>query len=417
MKKALTVVLILALALCSVFAGDFKFLFTELDQHPEILAGFLPTLTAIGAGYEGLSLIEGDLTQFQATIGGGYTQRVLFQDPVTGEPLISDQMLYDQIQVRWNLKFLQGFGDSWVEGKDLVTAYVGYEGRYEKAIDSMKVHEARFRGYADPVAREKGKTAIPSLDEWFNTHYDDGSGNGTLKGNKIYPDLADDYSAFMTNFYLGARLNLMDDKMVSNQGGLAEIKLQFAPSFLNNKASYYSVTFNAVAGTTLFEMSNKKGLNLFSVVLIDRVNVNWTDGSQVPVYASRPVSLGRKVRGFNTNSYNTNFTVVNNLDIRLAGPEFLLDGVFPRLNLFFDMGWHAGNYLNTGHNGVAAASAGAMAEKYDLKRFLCSTGFQLEMCIYDFIDLGFQLSYLISGDNMKTPGEKFITGATFFLDF
>ncbi|MBQ3730105.1 MAG: hypothetical protein II903_11465 [Spirochaetales bacterium] len=417
MKKALTVVLILALALCSVFAGDFKFLFTELDQHPEILAGFLPTLTAIGAGYEGLSLIEGDLTQFQATIGGGYTQRVLFQNPVTGEPLISDQMLYDQIQVRWNLKFLQGFGDSWVEGKDLVTAYVGYEGRYEKAIDSMKVHEARFRGYADPVAREKGKTAIPSLDEWFNTHYDDGSGNGTLKGNKIYPDLADDYSAFMTNFYLGARLNLMDDKMVSNQGGLAEIKLQFAPSFLNNKASYYSVTFNAVAGTTLFEMSNKKGLNLFSVVLIDRVNVNWTDGSQVPVYASRPVSLGRKVRGFNTNSYNTNFTVVNNLDIRLAGPEFLLDGVFPRLNLFFDMGWHAGNYLNTGHNGVAAASAGAMAEKYDLKRFLCSTGFQLEMCIYDFIDLGFQLSYLISGDNMKTPGEKFITGATFFLDF
>lgn len=417
MKKALTVVLILALALCSVFAGDFKFLFTELDQHPEILAGFLPTLTAIGAGYEGLSLIEGDLTQFQATIGGGYTQRVLFQNPVTGEPLISDQMLYDQIQVRWNLKFLQGFGDSWVEGKDLVTAYVGYEGRYEKAIDSMKVHEARFRGYADPVAREKGKTAIPSLDEWFNTHYDDGSGNGTLKGNKIYPDLADDYSAFMTNFYLGARLNLMDDKMVSNQGGLAEIKLQFAPSFLNNKASYYSVTFNAVAGTTLFEMSNKKGLNLFSVVLIDRVNVNWTDGSQVPVYASRPVSLGRKVRGFNTNSYNTNFTVVNNLDIRLSGPEFLLDGVFPRLNLFFDMGWHAGNYLNTGHNGVAAASAGAMAEKYDLKRFLCSTGFQLEMCIYDFIDLGFQLSYLISGDNMKTPGEKFITGATFFLDF
>lgn len=413
MKKALTVVLILALALCSVFAGDFKFLFTELDQHPEILAGFLPTLTAIGAGYEGLSLIEGDLTQFQATIGGGYTQRVLFQNPVTGEPLISDQMLYDQIQVRWNLKFLQGFGDSWVEGKDLVTAYVGYEGRYEKAVDSMKVHEARYRGYADPVTREEGRTPIPSLDEWFNTHYDDGSGNGTLKGNKIYPDLADDYTAFMTNFYLGARLNLMDDKMVSNEGGLAEIKLQFAPSFLNNKASYYSVTFNAVAGTTLFEMSNKKGLNLFSVVLIDRVNVNWTDGSQVPVYASMPVSLGRKVRGFNTNSYNTNFSVVNNLDIRLAGPEFLLDGVFPRLNLFFDVGWHAGNYFNTGHNGVPAVEAGAM----DLKRFLCSTGFQLEMCIYDFIDLGFQLSYLISGDNMKTPGEKFITGATFFLDF
>ena len=406
MKKALTVVLVLALALCSVFAGDFKFLFTELDQHPEILAGFLPTLTAIGAGYEGLSLIDGNLTQLQATIGGGYTQRALFQNPDNGEPLLDDIMLFDQIQLRWNLKFLQGFGESWVEGKDLVTAYIGYEGRYEKAVDSMKVHEERYRGYADADTRTKGKTPIPSLDEWFNSHFP-----STLAGNRIYPDLADDYTAFMTNFYLGARLNLMDDKMVSNEGALAEIKLQFAPSFLNKKASYYSITFNAVAGTTLLEVSNKKGQNLFSIVLIDRLNVNWTDGSKVPVYASMPVSLGRKVRGFNTNSYNTNFTVVNNLDLRLAGPEFIMDGVFPRLNIFFDMGWYAGNYFNSDN------SAAAMAEKYDLKRFLCSAGFQLEMCIFDFIDLGFQLSYLISGDNMRTPGEKFITGATFFLDF
>ncbi|MBR2281775.1 MAG: hypothetical protein IJ863_04035, partial [Spirochaetales bacterium] len=137
MKKALVVVLVLAVAVCSVFAGDFKFLFTELDQHPEILAGFLPTLTTIGVGYNGLDLIEGDLTQVQVTIGGGYTQRALFQNPLTGEPLIDDIMLYDTIQMRWNLKFLQGFGDSWVEGKDLVTAYVGYEGRAEKGVDSM----------------------------------------------------------------------------------------------------------------------------------------------------------------------------------------------------------------------------------------------------------------------------------------
>lgn len=410
MKRILTVVLVLALALCSVFAGDFKFLFTELDQHTEILSGFLPTLVTVGAGYNGLSLIEGDLTQIQATIGGGYTQRVLFQDPYTGEPLIADQMLYDQIQVRWNLKFLQGFGESWVEGQDLVTAYVGYEGRYEKAVDSMKAGELRYRGYADPESRNKGKTPIPTLDDWFNVHFP-GAGSGTLAGNKIYPDLADDYTAFMTNFYIGAKLNMMQDRMVANEGLLAEVKLQFAPAFLNKKASYYSITFNAVAGTTLLEIPSKKGRNLFSIVVLDRLNVNWTDGSKVPVYASMPVSLGRKVRGFNTNSYNTNFTVVNNLDIRLAGPEFLMDGLFPRLNLFVDLGWYAGNYLNSDKK------AGDMAEKYQLKRLLCSAGVQLELCVMDFIDLGFQVSYLVSGDNMRTPGERFITGATFFLDF
>ncbi len=401
MKKALVVVLVLVLAVCSVFAGDFKFLFTELDQHPEILAGFLPTLTTIGVGYDGLDLIEGDLTQLQVTLGGGYTQRALFQDPATGEPLVDDQLLYDTIQMRWNLKFLQGFGDSWVPGKDLVTVYAGYEGRAEKGVNSMVLGEERRRG-------KSGKTAIPSLDSWFGT---------TLEGNLIYPDLADDYSAFMTNFYAGAKLNLMDDKMVSNEGATAEIKLQFAPGFIKDGASYYSVTLNGVAGTTLFEISSKKGRNLFSVVAIDRVNVNWTDGDQVPVYASMPVSLGRKVRGFNTNSFNTNFTVVNNLDIRLAGPEPVIDGIFPRLNLFFDMGWHAGNYFNTGHNGVDAASASAMAEKYGLERFLCSTGFQLEMCFFDFIDLGFQLAYLINGANPRNPDSSFITGATFFLDF
>ena len=407
MKKALTIVLVLALAVCSVFAGDFKFLFTELDQHPEILAGFLPTLTAIGVGYNGLDLIDGNLTQLQFTIGGGYTQRVLFQDPLTGEPLIANQLLYDDIQLRWNLKFLQGFGQSPVEGLDLVTAYVGYEGRYEKGVDSMKLGEPRLRGYAATDATgtkgtATGTTPIPAMDDWFGP---------TKAGNKIYPDLADDYTAFMHNFYIGAKLNLMDDKMVSNEGALAEIKLQFAPGFLNKKASYYTITLNGVAGTTLLEVANKKGMNLFSIVLIDRVNATWTDGSKVPVYASRPVSLGRKVRGIDTNSYNTNFSVVNNLDLRLAGPEFLMSGVFPRLNIFFDMGWHAGNYLNTKH------SAADMAEKYGLKRFLCTTGFQLEMCFFDFIDLGFQLSYLINGENMKNPQSKFITGATFFLDF
>ncbi|MBQ7645344.1 MAG: hypothetical protein IJS84_10010 [Spirochaetales bacterium] len=402
MKKAFTVLIVLILAVCSVFAGDFKFLFTELDQHPEILAGFLPTLTSIGVGYEGLELIPGNLTQIQATIGGGYTQRVLFQDPVTGKPLISNQLLYDDIQIRWNLKFLQGFGDSWVEGLDLVTAYLGYEGRYEKGVDSMVLGQERMRGYVDPLTKEKGATAIPSLNDWFGA---------SKAGNSIYPDLADDYIAFMTNFYAGARLNLMDDKMVSNEGFLAELKLQFAPGFFNKKASYYSITLNAVAGTTLYELSDKKGLNLFSIVLIDRANVNWTDGSKVPVYASRPVSLGRKVRGFDTDSYDTNFTVVNNLDIRLAGPEFLLDGIFPRLNLFFDMGYHAGNYFNTDY------SAKSMADELGLKQFLCSTGIQLEMCFFDFIDLGFQVSYLITGDNMRKPGERFITGATFFLDF
>lgn len=407
MKKTLIVVLLVLVTLCSAFAGDFKFLFTELDQHPEILAGFLPTLTAVGTSYEGFEFIPGNLTQLQVTVGGGYTQRVVFQSPYNGMPLIANQGIYDCIQFRWNLKLLQGFGASWVEGKDLVTVYAGYEGRYEINKDSMAVGQERYRGYADEGTKTTGETSIKSLDDWFSSFADT-----TKINNAIYPDLADDYKAFMNNFYLGAKLNGMNDQMVTTDGFLTELKLQFAPAFLNKKASYYSITLNAVGAKTLYELqSSKTGTNLFSIVIIDRVNVNWTNGSKVPVYAQMPVSLGRKVRGFNTNSYNTNFTVVNNLDIRFAGPEPIIDGIFPRLNVFFDVGYYAGDYFNT------KISAKSQAEELGLERVLCSVGAQLEMSFFDFIDLGFQVSYLINGDNLRRPGERIITGATFFLDF
>ena len=408
MKKALVVALILVVALTSVFAGDFKFLFTELDQHPEILAGFLPTLTSFGASYEGFEFVPGNLTQLQVTIGGGYTQRVVFQNPKTGEPLIANQGIYDCIQARWNLKLLQGFGASWVEGKDLVTVYVGYEGRYEANVDSMKVGESRLKGYKDATTDPKttGTTEILSLDNWFASY------GITNADNSIYPDLSDDYKAFMNNFYLGVKLNGMDDKMVICDGFLSELKLQFAPAFLNKEASYYSITLNAVASKTLYEMkSSSSDNNVFSIVIIDRVNLNWTDGSKVPVYAQMPVSLGRKVRGFNTNSYNTNFTAVNNLDIRFSGPEPFIDGIFPRLNLFFDVGTYAGNFFNT------ELSASTEAEEKGLERVLCSVGAQLELSFFDFIDLGFQVSYLINGNNLRNPEQRIITGATFFLDF
>ena len=409
MKKVLLVALVLLLAVGSVFAGDFKFLFTELDQHPEILSGFLPTLTAFGTSYEGLEFIDGRLTQLQVTIGGGYTQRVLFQNPKTGEPLISNQGIFDAVQIRWNLKLLQGFGSSWVEGKDLYTVYFGYEGRYESGTDSMVTGSERFRGYEISATGEKkanSPTAILSMDDWFKS-YDSSSATTT-----IYPDLANGYSAFMNNFYFGAKLNGMDDEMVASDGFLAELKVQFAPSFLNKKASYYSITLNAVASKTLYEISEQSSSNnLFSIVIIDRVNFNWTDGSKVPIYAQMPVSLGRKVRGFNTNSYNTNFTVVNNFDIRLAGPEPFIDGIFPRLNIFFDIGYYAGDYFNTN------ISAKSMAQELGLERVLCSTGLQLEMSFFDFIDLGFQVSYLINGYNLRNPEQRWITGATFFLDF
>ena len=82
MKKKLFLVIIAVLAVLSgAYASDFKFVFGDLGQHAEILGGFLPTYLKAGAGYTGLSLIEGHTTEIDFLAGAGYNQRKVWQDP------------------------------------------------------------------------------------------------------------------------------------------------------------------------------------------------------------------------------------------------------------------------------------------------------------------------------------------------
>ena len=400
MKKALVLLTIIALAagMCFGAGGDFAFLFTELDQHVEILNGFLPTLVTVGAGYRGLTLSEGDLTQINLTFGGGYTQRKSYQNPVDGSPLSGDFLVFDAIQTRWNLKMLQGLGESWVQGQDLVTLYAGYEGRWEKYVDSMVKTQLRHNGTADITHPAETTYPVPTLAGWQG---------GALAGTAILRELDADRTMTATTLYAGIILNGMEDTGVTSDGILGKFDLQWAPGGLStDEISYFSATLNVVVSKTLWQKQAANGSNALSVVLIDRFNANWTDGSYVPLYAQGPVSLGRKVRGYNTYAFNTNFTVVNNLDLRISGPDRMLDflsGVFPRLNLFVDCGWHTGRYFNSAIEG---------------SHFLASTGAQLEMSFMDFIDLGIQVAWILSDtQNPVTPWSRMIMGATFFLDF
>lgn len=137
---------------------------------------------------------------------------------------------------------------------------------------------------------------------------------------------------------------------------------------------------------------------------MDRVHFNWTDGDAVPMKAQKSITLGRIVRGFNSFSYNYQFTSVNNFDLRFCGPEVIpnIKGILPRINLFFDAGYGFGNYLNTDVWG---------------EQFLSSTGVQVTVSFFDFIDLGLQYSYLFTGTNFVHYGDNLVMSWTFFLDF
>ncbi len=393
-KRLLVLLLVVCVAVTSVFGGDWKFVFGDLDQHPEVLMGFLPSYFAGGVGYTGLSLIENDTTEFQLIAGGGYSQRKVWQNPVTGEPITANPLVYDVWRVEWQFKFLQGFGESWVPGKDLVTVTAGYEGRWEYNVDSFKVGEKRNNGGSYPIL---------TIDNWFAQH----SGNA----DAIYPDMSlGDYGKRMmlgTTFMAGVKLNMMDDGMTYQQGFSANLVGRYAPLALNRslggEADFYTVTLNMQGAYTPYQLESSKGFNLFSITLVDRLYANWTDGTKVPVYAQSAGSLGRQVRGFNNWTYNSNFIVVNNFDLRFIGPEPFFNGVCPRINMFFDIGYGCGNYFNT---------------KLKADNLLMSTGVQFTVSVFDFIDLGYQLAYLIKGDNyVDGASSRLATTVTFFLDF
>ena len=392
MKKLITISLALLLTLSSAGASDWHFWGKDLDQHPEILAGFLPTYLYGGVGYKGFELLDDHTTDLQLMAGAGYVQRKLFQDPLTGEsspePVDGGPVIYDLVQVDWALKFLQGFFESPVEpGDDLLTVTLAYEGKFESAMDSRAAGE---------VKKNWGQATVHTLDEYL----------ATMTGRPIYPDLQGNHQFLGTNLNLGFEIDLMTDDIETNDGLLFNLDFDWAPLALNTaldgEADFYSVVFNAVGAKTLYQFKTGDD-HWFSLSLVDRFNLNWTSGDMVPVYAQKQGSLGRKVRGFASYSFNREFTAVNNLDLRLTGPALGVDGLYVRLNLFFDMGYALGDYYNTD-----------ISPDGD---FLASTGAQISLTIFDFIDIGYQVAYLINGRNYAKGDTPFTHNFIFFLDF
>ena len=83
MKKLLTILLVFVMVLSGAAASspEFRFVFGDLDQHPEVLIGFCPTYLLLGFGAD-FHFIENNTSELQVLVGGGYNQRMVFQNPM-----------------------------------------------------------------------------------------------------------------------------------------------------------------------------------------------------------------------------------------------------------------------------------------------------------------------------------------------
>lgn len=360
-KKIFSVVAISVITAVSLFASDFGFVFDSLGQHPDYLGGIVPVYYNAGVGYKGLTLLEDNTTEFQLLLGGGLSQRKLFQEKVNGLPVFSSTEA-NIIGVDGTLKMKQGFlNDTLISDLAITTAY--------QYIDDKDV----------------------------------------IAASTVFPDLgknSETYSAITHSLLY----NKMDDRMFTQDGYSAELELTYAPSFSNSAADFISGKFEIQLAKTLFTLkAARDNRNILSVVVVDRFLSNYTEGKVVPTSFQSDISLGKQVRGFTKYSYNTKMNFVNNFDLRISTFEITETSpiiLLPRFNFFLDTGYAIGNYLNSS---VSIASKDAL---------LMSTGLQATLSVMDKVDLGYQLAYLISGNNYAAGSAKKLIGSiTFFLDF
>ena len=321
MKKIAMILLVLLVLSFCLSAGDFTVTAKALDTYPDLLFGLLPTFAIPGLAYSGLSIVEGIRTDIYVFAGGGFTRNALWTDS-DGNPIDphvidvgSDQFLDDQAYDRWEVDFIFGLKQGIIQNPERKRPTIAVYGQYG-------IH-------------------------WESPQENDGSSYIFSGTEAMYPD---QNGVAVSSFTVGAMYDMLDKGAVP-KGIIADVSIFAAPEFLANNllgtSNFYSALSVVKGYLPLYQIKQESGLNLLGIYLSDRLQADVIWGSMVPQDYKIDPALGTKIRGFEKNSIGTSFTLVNNFDLRIAGPEVFIKNLYPRFHVFFDMGVYAGMYHNT----------------------------------------------------------------------
>lgn len=343
MKKRLLSILMIAL-MCPLLAfGSWSALYEGWEGHPRLGAGLIPT--SLGAG---LSFDWESGTSLYGLGWAGYKERMIWQDPVSGNLRTTNPPTYDYLGFSVELGVGQTLKDH--------SLSLGMRASYEMPFDSVIVGTALPSGI------------VTSLASWGAT---------PAFGN---------LHAIMVTVEGHYRFDRYYDRRTSADGVLLAFGARYG---LDGFAS-----FDAEAkGAITLVSETEKDRNLFSVVLVDRLVASYDLGRPIPLSVQDRHAFGSKIRGFSPLQYPLSFSVANQLDLRFNGPALLLDSLFPRMTLFCDVGYGYGTLAN----GTAIAYG-----------MLASSGVALSFTLGPFMDLGYQMAYLLQGENFANPGMKMV---------
>ena len=379
MEKRLSAALIAVVSLIRVIGplsaddGDFSVSVTGLRTY---WFGFVPTGLDLAFTYGGIELIDGYDTFIHAGIGGGYEEHSLYRD-TDGSPYSGTNTNGEASYMLPNGQFETGIfqGFAWNErlSKNLISAFVLYRTRYERAIDDPEIEQLVF-------------------------------------DTAVFPDR---YGMFGNSLLLGLRYDDLSKDAVHRtaDGFLAEASMEWGPRFLLNtlygESDYYRFSAGASAFHTLYDAAPESPKSVFSIYLADYASVDWAGGETIPLYVMQSFGgtklrdgLGKSVRGFETWSYDTRFKAVNNFEIRVNGPSLFHPKLIPGMVAYLDAG-----YYDSYHDDPEQTAGG----------MLVSTGIGINLYVFGLEYIGLFVDFPLVGE--RIDGRSWAISVPFGLHF
>ncbi len=366
--KRFLAIALAAIASVSLAGAEDDVLSLELEGV-RFLYGFIPSGVDASVTYTGIQLSDAAVTKLFLKAGGGYEDTQLLRDPVSGDPtrLAEDGGAgfgFNKTNFQWELALIQGLalrGD----GNNLLEAFAFYRGRY---------------------------------DYYPNEAY----------SGSIFSDVE---GLFGTSLLGGISFDsVVQDRHRSKKGVFAEASAEWGPGLLNAKTDFWQLSAQVRGFISVFDIPTDGG-NLFNVYLAGFLGVDYADGLSVPIYVNQSFggrdlrdSLGKCVRGYGWNAYDSSFKSVANAELRLVGPRILLDGIVPYLFGFVDAGFYSG-------------FADASASYEDASGYLASCGGGVALDLVGFAQASVILGLKLIDDQVYGPQDDFFWGIKFFLHF
>jgi hypothetical protein len=361
MVKRFAVVCLLSLVIVGIAVAQ--------EKSPVALDVILRLLGAdVGIGYRGLALVPGVETTIWAYLGGGYEWFSYYRDAsgallgpgdlAPGGVLAGKDPTFVRIEGAWRLGIEQGLAWNPRTNTNLVEAFAFYRGR----VDSYRADATQLL---------------------FSSSLPDRTGQiqNVLQAGAAYDD------------------TLLDVKHKTKSGFAAEATVEWGPSFLLNTvfgdANYVRLNANAQAFIPLYDISPETPANLLSVYLGVNASLDYAAGFGSPVPLSvrqtfggrdQVDGLGHAVRGVDSDSLDTNFKAVNNVELRANLPALFTPNLVPGVVVYWDVGYFA----QVGEPGIASPVPSGLVS---------SMGAGIYIDVFDLGSLAAYVNWRMDGPN------------------